>query len=248
MLFEACPPGAERDELLGNLEREAALERMKEMGKGVTLVSHEKKALPDGGVQSLVVCRIPNITDLRVSNPFVHEWPAGKLARIQYGQIRSRDLTWVKVNPLSRRIQYPRGMVRKAATPLERQILRELRPVVADMLSDFTASLKLKVPTRLRGGQVRNLNAGPRTTTLFSLSGKDLDRHGLGFFENEEILLALLRMDFNAHAIINHTRAFPHNSRTPVLRSRGASFSIMPTTYQTRQYRERAKKKGKQAK
>jgi hypothetical protein len=232
-LLEACPAGAQREKLLGNLEREAALERMKLMGKGVKLVSHEKKALPDGGVQSLVVYRVPDIRNLQVTNPFVDAGAPGDLARINCGFKPKYNVNHFSVHSLGRMRGYPKGVVRKTATPLERQILRELRPVLVDMLSDFRASLKLKVPTRFLRNHVRNLSAGPKVTTLFSVSGQDLDRHGNGFFDNEEIMLALMEMDFSDGTILKHTGAFLHNSRTPVLRSHPDSrwFTIRPTAY-----------------
>jgi hypothetical protein len=114
------------------------------------------------------------------------------------------------------------------------------------MLSGFEASLKLKVPTRFAGGYVRNIKAGPDTTTLFSISGDDLDTEGNGFFDNEEILLALLRLDFGADVIYRHACAFPHNSRTPVLRAHGHglygpwSFRILPSTYQFEKFHKKA--------
>jgi len=249
-LQQACSSSADREKLLANLGRDAALARMKHMGKGITIVSHETKTLPDGSRQSLAVYRIPDITHLRVSNPFIHSHPPGAPTTIHYGLHTSRDSSngqiWVKCNA-DRKHRHAKGMTRRAPTPLERQILRELQPVIADMLSDFRATLRLKVPTRFLGGYVRNLKAGPQTTTLFSVSGKDLDAYGNGFFENEEIMLSILQLDFDAPVLHKHACAFTHNSRTPVLRGKGLygpwSFRMHPSTYQFERFHKKGAKK-----
>ena len=252
-LQEVCPTKADLDKLLAHLSEQSARERTKQMGKGITLVSHERKELPNGSVESRAVYEIPNIRDLRINNPFVAFRPPASGASISYGLRMYLDKptneTWLNVHEVNKKLKYPEAMVRRTATPRERQILRELRPIVSDMMSDFQATVRLKVPTQFKGGYVRNIRAGRKTTTLFSLTGDDLDKHGRGFLENEEILIALLEMDFGDPAILGHTAAFPNNSRTPVLRAHGHGlrapnrFRILQTTHQKETYSK--KKSGK---
>mgnify|MGYP006283478967 CR=1 FL=1 len=250
-LLDVCPAGEKRKKLLSHLSKESAQTRLKKMGKGIQLKSHKQDKLPDGSMQSIAVYTIPELRHLRIPNPFVHSHPPAARANINYGAAKYKGkLTgrmWLKSRVTNKKNHYPKALIQKVHTPLDRQILRELKPIIVDMISDFQARIRLKVPTRFSGGYVRNIKEAPKVTTLFSLSGTDLDRYGNGFFENEEIMLALLQMDFNAPDILKHTGTFPNNSSVPVLRAhgyglRGAwAFSIHPTTYQRRKYLQKKK-------
>jgi hypothetical protein len=242
-LQEVCPTKEDLKTLLGHLTEQAARERMKRMGKGISLVSHKREKLPDGSIESRVVYTIPKIGDLRLCNPFVQDHPAARQAAIRVSPQRTRDGkpttgTLIKVHMVGRKT-YSDAMIRRTATPLERQTVRELGPILRDMLSDFQVDLKLTVPTRFEGGHVRNIRTGAKTATLFSLSGRDGDNRGRPLFENEEILLALLQMDFESGRLIQLARTFLHNSTMPVTRRavhNGAAFSILQTTWQKKAY------------
>lgn len=247
-LLEVCPTDEKKKELLAHLTREAALKRMKQMGKGVTLESHNQKKLPNGSIQSITVFKIPKIKNLILCNPLIHAHPAGAGAGIGYGLFRTGNKRLdkkqinVSVNTRNRKKKYPSAMTRRTKTPLDRQILRELKPIISDMVSDFQVRIRLKVPTRFTARYVRNIKAAPKVTTLFSLSGKDLDRRGNNFFENEEILLAMLELDFKSHVLLKNTGSFTNNSRSPVLRAHGNGlyhpnrFRIMPTAFHKKKY------------
>ena len=244
-------------EILAHLEKKAALERMKHMGKGVSLVSHKKEKLPDGSVQSIAVYTIPHINHLRITCPYVHEHPPGAGAHIGYGLHKARDRSdgqiWVGVRTVDRKKKYPSGMTKRARSPLEQQALRELQPAIADMVSDMRIRVRLKVPTRYLYKYVRNLKSGPNTATIVSLEGWDRDRHGNGFFENEEILLDLLEMEVNSNTVRHHTSAFPNNWGVPVLRAHGhglyrpGDFRIHPSSYHFQKYHKKKPAAGKKS-
>jgi hypothetical protein len=136
---------------------------------------------------------------------------------------------------------------RKTPNPAERQILREMKPVLSDMLSDFRMCLRLKVPTHFTGGGVRDVFSNPKVVTMFDLSGKSRDAHGGLFFENEEVLISLLELDLESRVLhANSSQAFLHNSRVPVLRGSAHSagwrarmrreFCMYPTKHMCREY------------
>ena len=242
-LQQVCGSKQDRKELLSHLTQAAARRRMESMGKGITLVSHRQDDRADGSVECVVVYEIPRITDLRIVNPFLFDRPAASGARITYGLQKNRrgkptNQTRIEVSMVDRKLKYPESMIRPAVTPLERQILRDVRPILCDMLQDFQATVKLEVPTRfLDDRSVRGTMARTKTATLFSISGRDLDRHGNGFFENEEILLAVLQMD--VERISRYAEGFVRNSRLPVFRGAvwdGARFRILQTTHQKKEY------------
>ena len=233
----------ERNELLSHLNREAAQDRMKQMGKGITMESHKQQKLPDGSVEYVVVYTIPKISDLRICNPFVFDRPAAAGARITCRPHKNRhgkktDQTRIEISMINRKLAYPKTTGQQAATPLQRQILRETRPILCDMLRDFRASMKISVPTRfLDDRSVRGARAVTKTATLFSISGSDLDSQGNGFFENEEILLKVLQMDLERFP--GNFRGFVQDSSMPVFRGAvwsGARFHILQTKYQKKEY------------
>jgi hypothetical protein len=244
-LQDACTSEAELKRALGFLSKERALERTKSMGKGVTLASHKTSKLPDGSLETVVVYKIPEVEDLRLHNPMFETQPPSTAMRlVQYPKpiYKGSKIKHIvlEVKPLSKRSKpYPQGMIKKAVTPAERQVLRELRPLMLDMLDDFRMRVRVEVPTRFTGGKLRNIRETPKTATLFSLSGRNRDAHGNGFFENEEILIALLRMDLDSGLIDRHTnRAFLHNGGVPVFRGsgHGLAFVFYPTRHLAKKF------------
>ncbi len=243
-LQQACPDREKRADVLRNLSKEAALERMKHMGKGITLTSHEKKNISGGDIESVSVYTIPDVTQLRFPNPSLHAGLPGQPARLKlfpesrktggfkYGHM------YVQFYRENQRAKTPKGIVKTVHSPADKQLMRVLRPVIADMLSDFRVSLKLKVPTRFSGGQVRGMRSGPRTATLFFVSGKDLDTSKNSFFLNREVMLDILQMNFNSGNIYKHASYFTDYSGTPVLRRKWGAARMMfyPTEYFSKKY------------
>jgi hypothetical protein len=245
-LQELCA-GTDGLELLkGQLGKETALARAEKMGKGTVLNSHRMYGLPDGGVESLAVYEIPDVEDLRLTSPFLHDAEDAPASTYQlafsphtneenwrYGQVS------MSVKRVTRVPKGP-GAARRASTPAERQAYRELQPVVADLLRNLEVALRVQMPEPFSGGYVRNIRAGPKTATLFSLSGRDLDTTGRGFLDNEEIMISLLELDLNADVIHRHACAFSDNPKTPVLRGKELyhpeRFHVLPTKHMVNKY------------
>lgn len=247
-LLDAHSAQGLKKKLVSHLEKKTAIERMKKMGKGISLTSHEKKKLPDGSIQSVAVYTIPDINQLIIPNPFIAGRPAATRARFYCHRIKRKgkflNVMQTGARLMHNRIVYPKEMVKKVHTPLECQILREMKPIIADMLSGFRIRLRMKIPTRYTYGEVRNFAAGPKVATLLSISENDLDRHGNKFFDNEEIMMALLQMDFDSPVIHKHIRHFVNNTSLPVVR-KGQGFSIFPTSFHKQQYFQKKKPKKK---
>jgi hypothetical protein len=179
-----------------------------------------------------------------MSSPFVDRDAPASTCRLTFGaHAGKRDWRYGQISmgvKRVKRVAFPKGVVKKAATPAERQIYRELQPVVADMLRNLEVAVRLEVPKRFTAGHLRNARAGARTATLFALSGKDLDAGGKGFLDNEEIMAAMLQMDLEADVIQRHACAFPNNDKTPVLRGKrlrhSAGFRTLPTKHMIDRY------------
>ncbi|MFW6151757.1 MAG: hypothetical protein ACOC6C_02160, partial [Verrucomicrobiota bacterium] len=72
------------------LGRAGAQARMKSMGEGLALKSHEEKKYPDGSRESLVVYNIGDIEDLRLPNPFVQQRPPAPMIRFRFIPVYKR--------------------------------------------------------------------------------------------------------------------------------------------------------------
>ena len=246
-LEQLCSKEEDRAFLKTYLDRKAAAERTGRMGIGVTLVSHEMRDIEGGGLESVAVYRIPNANDLRLSNPFVRGAPATvhRLSvwvdtRKTIGDSKRRNEGYGIAGLGFREVEktrLPVGVVKKTTTPLDRHAYRELRPVIEDLLSDLYIAVRVEVPTKFVGGHVRGIRAGPRKATVFSVSGKNLDARGQGFFENEEVMIRLLEMDLDSSVIRQHT-AFMNSGGTPVYRTdRGDdAFRFRPTSHMIRKH------------
>ena len=67
------------------LSRDAALERMKTMGKNIRLAKHETRESPEGGRESVAVYKIKYLGDLIYVSPFMNASPAIKELRVHLG-------------------------------------------------------------------------------------------------------------------------------------------------------------------
>jgi len=229
-----------------HLKRPSVLDRMKQMGKGITLVSHEERDLPAGARESVAVFHIPDIEDLRVPNPFVQNHPPAPMHRLLFrpcykshrsGEVGTVSVGFVRAGPKSEAGK-DGAKLPPAATPLDRQSYRALMSVVEDLARDFQVKVTLTVPNQPAGGR---RPAGDRTLTLLSFDDKDMDRHAEPFLRNEEAMLALLQFKFRDPAILNHTEVFSRNAHVPVHRGSKApyhsdSFRIHPTRHLFKKY------------
>ena len=231
-------PGARLEPML---ERKTIEQRMRQMGKGVKLVSHKLTTLKDGARESLAVFEIPNIEDLRLVNPYLHQAAPGRLMQFRFVPIYRRVHSFHKVGDLMMYLVPAERPKRRGnaddkpppePTPLELQALRDLQPMLLDMLKGFRVGLRVELPKTVSSGAVRDRRAATRIIRFISFSDKDLDAHARGFLGNEEIMLSLLRRRFGDEIITRHVREFPDNKTVPVFRGNIygiGRFRIKPT-------------------
>jgi hypothetical protein len=224
------------------LTRNAAAERVKEMGEGATLASHKQERLPDGGLRSIAVYRIGDVEDLRLVNPYLHQGRPGRRMRLRFEPIYKRVHSFHKVGDLMlyvvpverpRRGPAPQEPPPPEPTPLQLQLLRALQPMFADMMEGFEIELALIASKPVSLGYIRDHRAASKRITLLSMSGRDLDAHGGRFLENEELMLSLLRLRFDADNLSEHAQGFAANKTLPVFRGKKpyavGRFRIEPT-------------------
>lgn len=227
------------------LTRESALERMQGMGKGVSLVEHRQTKKPDGSLESVSVFRIPNLEDLRITNPLLHESPPSRSVRFILSPVKNpKDWRHGTVGVNVAEADGKRGQEtgKHGDAPLDLQAYRDLEPVFAHLMKGLRVTVRLVTPRPVASGPVRGAGKGAKTVTLFSISDDDLDAAGNAFIRNEEAMLSILQLDLFADSILAHTRGFPVNPRLPVLRHHSHGlyhphhFWIEPTRYMEKEY------------
>jgi hypothetical protein len=229
--------GAEgRAELLKMLGKDAALRRMKHMGKGVKLVSHRVGDAEGASKESLTVFKIRRLDDFRYVSPWLaySTYPQNNVISCRVEPIlKNRDpynerpgdmavsFLHVKRPPRVPRVEElpatPKGM-----SPRKLQVYRELGPVFRDMLKGFKLRLTFEsyAPVKSRLG-VRNQRAGATEVDLINFSDKNLDSWGGLFLKNEELMLDLVRWDLASADIGKHVKGFVGNHTLPVFLRRG---------------------------
>jgi len=190
------------------------------------------------------VYKIPNIEDLRLINPYLHDAPPGRTMRLRFSPIYRRVHSYHKVGDLMMALvpaEPPKRRPRPKdpppppppPTPADLQVLRDLRPVFADLMKDVQITLRLVCTKPVSLGAIRNRQSASKTITLLSFRDTDLDAYGRKFIDNEELMLSILRFRMNAANIVTHTSGFPNNLTVPVARGSrpyaSGRFRIKPT-------------------
>ncbi|MCX7805948.1 MAG: hypothetical protein N3A38_12265, partial [Planctomycetota bacterium] len=218
--------GAGEAEFLRLLGREAALERMKNMGKGMSLVRHELRDAEGGAKESFAEFRIEDINELRYCSPwpFFADYGENNVIACRLepmykngssggewwaGTVRGRFMLLKRPRGAEDGLD-PKAPPPKGPAPVEEQIYRELGPVFRDILKDFRVRLTFEsyCPLLPLGGSpgIRNLRAKTMEADIIDFSDENLDNWGGRFLENEEIMLELARLKLAGKNIAAHVQ------------------------------------------
>ena len=218
------------------LTKQAVLGRMKHMGKGVSLVSHKVRDGEKGARESIAVFKIPDFRQFRYVSPYLANFSYPKHTVLKCNMFPIYTTTWygrvagqvaVTFTPASseRPPRQPKGWrPPPPPTPRDLQILRDLRPVFRDLMTDFSLRVRFESYAPLRFRQYyryRGQRAGTKVYDLIDFSHKDLDQHGFEFLANEEIMLELLRLQLQGGNLIDTVKGHAGNLTVPVYHPRG---------------------------
>ena len=227
-LLEMSREGKSPIDVTSYLAKEAALERMKHMGKGVEFVRHEARDAEQGAKESVSVYRIAHINDFRYMSPYLATLKYPKHNAVKFTMFPIYESTWygriagqmgVTVKPVSTERRRKDEGLPPEPTPLERQTIRELRLAFGDMMQDLHVrltfesygSLRFRQYYRFRGGR-----GGTKEYDLIDFSGKDLDKYGYRFLLNEEIMVELLEGKVGGANVKEHVAGHAENLTVPV--------------------------------
>ncbi len=221
------------------LKREAIEERMKRMGKNVKLISHTVTDADKGSKESIAVYEVPYINDFQYVSPFVAytDFDRNNGLKIEMSPLlKSRNYAGMAGDMIIsfRPLQPPKSEVRlrdappeKGPAPKDVQVLRQLQPVFADLLKGFKLRLTFESysPVTATGFGWRDRRTGTPIVDLIHLTEHDLDQHGVSIFENEEIMLDLLRGRFGSPNIAEAVKQFQDNNTVPLVMVWGSAYS-----------------------
>jgi hypothetical protein len=221
-LLKMAENAPDKHKLLHILTKEAARERMKRMGKGVSLVTHETRKRDDGSLESVAVFKIAYFGDLIYVSPFMNgesrikELRANLHANLHFRHWSRRGVppgslvvSFSESKPQAAPAAGPKDGARPspprpakpfklpAGTPRGLQAYRALAPVFADVMQGFHLRVTFESYAPIDNyhwqAPLRNADAHPLTCDLLNFSSENLDQQGGRFIQNEEVMLALLR-------------------------------------------------------
>jgi hypothetical protein len=217
------------------LTKPAALRRMRHMGDGISLVRHEVRDGEKGSRESVTVFRIPDLNNFCYVSPWFayadYPWKNAVKWNI-VPMYKSRPYHQGSAGCISVELQRiklketPEGeAIRKpdADTPLDQQVYREIGPVFRDVLRDLQLKLTFEAycPVYYKLNS-RGQRARAKSVDILNVSDKQLDKYGYNFFENEEIMLDLVRYELGSADIADHVKGYGANLTLPVFTPLGS--------------------------
>ena len=221
-------------QLLPLLQKEAALERMKSMGKGITLVSHKMQDGLKGSKESLTVFKIADLNDFTYISPWMAYRDYSENNAIKWNVVpmyKSRAYGGGSAGEIAIELRHvkggPKGDPDKTpepeVPPASAQVYREISPVFRDILQDFQLKLTFEGYAPVYYGlNSRGQRSMVKSVDIINVTDKDLDKYGYNFFENEEIMLDLVRWELGAADVVDHVKDYSANATLPVFSPLGS--------------------------
>ncbi|MDA1014130.1 MAG: hypothetical protein O3A00_06710 [Planctomycetota bacterium] len=220
------------------LAKAAVLDRMKHMGQGIRLKSHEIKDVENGAKESVAVFEIDDIRELRYASPFLAylDYADNNIVKVNMepalitnssGRWRAGTITvWLQPLATPKRDSAPRegDPPPKQPTPLELQKIRQVQPIFKEMMKGMKVKLTFKsyAPLRQVNFGYRGRRSGDDHCDWINFSSDNFDKYGIKFLDNEEVLLELLRGEAGGKNIIEHVAGFANNRTVPVFLGYGS--------------------------
>src|SRR5574341_933448 len=181
-------PGSDND-IAGLLSKDAALERVKHMGKGCTLVRYDVADAEGGSKEAVAVYKIEDITELRYVSPFLayKDYESNNAVKVAIRPKLANDqngpggVLLLEFQPLKRPVEHPRTDLKPGEkpppgpSPRSLQMARDLGPMFKDMLTDFKLKMTFESYDKLRSlFGIRGENAATQSIDLINITDKDL--------------------------------------------------------------------------
>lgn len=220
------------------LSKEGALERMKQMGKDIRLVSHETRDGAQASRESVAVYQIPNLADFTYVSPFVARDAQTKTPRLKtvIQPFMGNLASWTPAGRVCVDFQ-PQYVGKSIAStnlpsrsPLSSQAYRDLRPIFQELMEGLEIKVDFEtyapIEEAFYGGiGWRDANVRTRRVDLIDFSAsRDLDAYGYPLMDNEEVMVDLLRGDLNSPWVADTVRDWSKNRTLSALHAGGGIF------------------------
>jgi hypothetical protein len=232
--------GDRKEELLKLLSKETALDRMKHMGEGVTLVSHELRDADGASKEAMLVYKVDDLNHLQYVSPWFAypDFADNSTVKFKFEPLyKSRAYRGGRAGEMCVSLEQVKKPVEEARlpenapppagpSPLENQVYRDLTPLFRDMLKDVRIKMTLEsyAPITASGLPLRNRRARPKSIDFINFSDKDMDAAGSALLSNEEVMLDLARWRFSSPTIAALTKESETNQTLPAFTPRGSRF------------------------
>lgn len=218
------------------LTRQAAEARMKFMGEGVTLREHNTRQGERASRESVTVFMVADLDKFTYVTPFLPPDGGEELlalttrfhAPLRDGSSWEHLAGWLGVNfsPVNQRGRRrpPATQPDPPPTPAELQIVRELRPVMADLMSSFRLKMTFTsyAPVLRSSFGWRGSRTGTNVVDLIDFApDQNNDMHGMPWLDNEEIMLDMLRWRWDSPVLAAHLQGWASNPTLPAVHRQG---------------------------
>lgn len=226
--------GPQRPTLAQRLSREAALERMQQMGSGLSFVKHELRERDDGSMESLTEIAVSDLNGFRYVSPWpAHaDWASNNVIRAHFvplyksinngGGAGNMSVSFRTEKP-ARGWPRPSGdaPAPKGPPPSEQQVYREIAPLVRDLVKGLRLRFTFESYAPVRSGLgVRG--AGSTAIDLIDISDENMDQAAAPFWANEEVMLEVARGDFWGPNIARNVQGYSRNFTLPLFTPLGS--------------------------
>jgi hypothetical protein len=107
---------------------------------------------------------------------------------------------------------------------MDLQAFRELGPVFRDVLRDFQIRLTFESYAPVFFGyNPRGRSSRVKSVDIINVTDRDLDAYGYNFFENEEVMVDLVRWELGSADVVNQVKDYGANSTLPVFSPLGSN-------------------------
>ncbi len=228
--------GDRKEELLKLLSKEAAVDRLKRMGEGVTIVSHEQRDAEGASKEAVITYKIADLNKFQYVSPWFAYPDFAENSTVKFKMeplYKSRAYLGGRAGEMCVSLEHlkkpveephlPEGAPAPAGpAPLDNQIYRDLAPLFRDMLKDVEIRFTFEAYAPLSSAlPVRNRRSRTNSIDLIHFTDKDMDQSGAALLSNEEVMLDLARWQFSSPVITAQVRDAENNQTLPSSRRAG---------------------------
>lgn len=212
--------GDRKPELLKMLSREAAAKRL---GKDAVLVKHEIRDAEGAAKESFAEFKLDDLNKFQYASPWfaLGGYAASPVMKCELAPVMGPDDLAGHMRVRFSEVRGPGQPAPKdggeppGLTPAALQVYRDAGPILGDMLKGFRLRFTFECYAPLVSGYVRGERTGATVFDLLDVSSANMDKAGMPFFENEEVMAELAQLDFGGPHLVRNVEGYWGNETLP---------------------------------